>query len=70
MSHTIELSDEQLEELAMMLRRELRESKGELRHTWDAHYKQRVRRHIDLIERTVRDFDLLRHSNAPDSIAH
>ena len=55
MSHMIELSDRQFDELNTLLQRELRESKDELRHTWDADYKQRVRRHIAMIEQMIRD---------------
>ena len=69
MVYTLELSLEQLEELGSMLRRELRESKGELRHTWDADYKQRVRRHIELVEGMVQDIEGRMQSGAHDTMA-
>ena len=69
MSYTLELSREQLEELDTVLRRELRESKGELRHTWDADYKQRVRRHIELVESMVQDVEGRMQNGAPGAMA-
>ena len=69
MSHTIELSDKQLNELNTLLQRELRESRDELRHTWDAEYKQRVRGHIQLIEQMIRDVEACTHGADHDVMA-
>ena len=64
MSYRIELADEEMEELDMILRRELRESKGELRHTWDASYKDRVRHHIEVVEHMIQTAEAARGSKA------
>lgn len=69
MSHTIQLSDAQLRELDMLLQRELRESRDELRHTWDGEYKKQVRRHIEVIEQMIRDVEASRHGADHDVMA-
>ena len=70
MSYTLEFSDDQLEELDLILRRELRESRGELRHTWDSGYKDRVRRHIELVESLVENVQAHRGSREHDVVSH
>jgi len=58
----IDFDEEELEELDSILSRELTESRSELRHTWDANYRERVRHHIELVEHMIRTTEHAHHS--------
>ena len=70
MSYKMELADEELDELDAILRRELRESRGELRHTWDANYKDRVRHHIEMVEHMIQTAETVRTSKTSQTEAN
>ncbi len=57
----IDFEEEELDELDRILSRELRDSRAELRRTWDANYKQRVRHHIELVEHMIRTTESAHH---------
>ena len=57
----IDFDEEELDELDRILVRELTDSRSELRHTWDANYKERVRHHIDLVEHMIRTTESADH---------
>ena len=57
----IDFDEEELDELDRILVRELTDSRAELRHTWNANYKERVRHHIELVEHMIRTTESAHH---------
>ena len=50
MAYQIDLSDEELDELDLVLRQEFRSTRIELRRTRNPEYRGEVRHHMDLVE--------------------